>query len=154
MTSYAQIPELGRQHLDLAGQVARPASLCPTADRAERGLCLAVRAIERRYAGAHCAVWAGIPFRTSAQFPNANDASIKEIWHSDAFNWYRRMHLKGRGPSARPATAARPGWPAPRDWKYGWLNVLKKSGDHLKEVMKRDLAVEVELYEPKATMVG
>jgi len=28
--------------------------------------------------------------------------------------------------------------------------VLKASGDHLREVMKRDLGVDVEVYQPKA----
>jgi hypothetical protein len=36
-----------------------------------------------------------------------------------------------------------------RDWNYGWLRVLQTSGDHLKEVMKKDLGVDVEIYEPK-----
>jgi hypothetical protein len=34
--------------------------------------------------------------------------------------------------------------------EHGWPKVLKTSGDHLKEVMKRDLGVEVEIYQPKA----
>ena len=38
-----------------------------------------------------------ISFRTSSQFPNANDVSIKEIWQGEAFNWYRQMHLEARG---------------------------------------------------------
>ena len=33
--------------------------------------------------------------------------------------------------------------------EHGWLKVLKTSGNHLKEVMKRDLGVEVEIYQPK-----
>jgi len=28
------------------------------------------------------------------------------------------------------------------------LKVLKKSGDHLKDVMRNDLGVEVQIYEP------
>ena len=36
-----------------------------------------------------------------------------------------------------------------RDWDHGWLKVLKTSGDHLKEVMRKDLGVEVEIYEPE-----
>ena len=36
-----------------------------------------------------------------------------------------------------------------RDWNHGWLKVLKTSGDHLKDVMKKDLGTEVEVYEPE-----
>ena len=35
-----------------------------------------------------------------------------------------------------------------RDWEHGWLKVLKTSGDHVKEVMKKDLGVDVEVYQP------
>ena len=37
-----------------------------------------------------------------------------------------------------------------RDWQYGWLKVLKTSGDHVREVMKRDLGVAVDIYQPEA----
>jgi hypothetical protein len=30
------------------------------------------------------------------------------------------------------------------------LKVLKKSGDHLKDVMRKDVGVEVQIYEPDA----
>jgi hypothetical protein len=30
------------------------------------------------------------------------------------------------------------------------LKVLKTSGDHLRDVMRKDLGVEVEIYEPEA----
>jgi MoaA/NifB/PqqE/SkfB family radical SAM enzyme len=95
-----------------------------------------------------------ISFRTSEQFPNANDASIKEIWHSEAFNWYRRMHLEGKGAEAWPCRGCSAWLAGVRDWKYGWLNVLQKSGDHLKQVMKRDLGVEVEVYQPAIKLAG
>ena len=29
-----------------------------------------------------------------------------------------------------------------------WLKVLKTSGDHLREVMKKDVGVDVEIYQP------
>lgn len=90
-----------------------------------------------------------ISFRTSSQFPNANDVSIKEIWQGEAFNWYRRMHLQERGGECWPCNGCSAWMAGIRDWKYGWLNVLKKSGDHLQEVMKRDLGAEIEIYQPK-----
>ena len=89
-----------------------------------------------------------ISFRTAELFPNANDVSIKEIWQGERFNWYRRMHLEGRGAEAFPCRGCSAWFAGIRDWDHGWLKVLKTSGDHLKEVMRKDLGVEVEIYEP------
>lgn len=47
-----------------------------------------------------------ISFRTSKQFPNLWDSSIKEIWQGEMFNWYRKMHLDGRGAGAGPVVDA------------------------------------------------
>ncbi|HEX6513075.1 MAG TPA: SPASM domain-containing protein, partial [Chloroflexota bacterium] len=91
-----------------------------------------------------------ISFRTSELFPNLRDSSIKEIWQGEMFQWYRRMHLEGRGTECWPCRGCSAWLAGIRDWDYGWLRVLKTSGDHLKEVMERDLGVEVEIYEPTA----
>lgn len=90
-----------------------------------------------------------ISFRTSELFPNVWEKSIKEIWQGDMFNWYRRMHLEGRGAECWPCRGCSAWLAGIRDWEYGWLRVLKKSGDHLKEVMQKDLGVEVEIHAPK-----
>lgn len=90
-----------------------------------------------------------ISFRTSELFPNVWEKSIKEIWQGERFSWYRRMHLDGRGAECWPCRGCSAWFAGIRDWEYGWLKVLKKSGDHLKETMKRDLGVEVEIYEPQ-----
>ncbi|PYS49945.1 MAG: radical SAM protein [Acidobacteria bacterium] len=92
-----------------------------------------------------------ISFRTSELFPNANDVSIKEIWQGETFNWYRRMHLEGRGAECFPCRGCSAWFAGIRDWEHGWLKVLKKSGDHLKQVMSEDLGVEVEIYTPEAS---
>ena len=89
-----------------------------------------------------------ISFRTAELFPNANDVSLKEIWQGERFNWYRRMHLDGRGAEAFPCRGCSAWLAGIRDWNHGWLQVLKKSGDHLKDVMEKDLGVEVEIYQP------
>ncbi len=91
-----------------------------------------------------------ISFRTSKFFPNANEVSIKEIWQSEMFQWYRRMHLEGRGTECFPCMGCSAWLAGIRDWEHGWLKVLKNSGEHLKEVMQKDLGVDVELYEHKA----
>lgn len=90
-----------------------------------------------------------ISFRTAAQFPNVNDVSIREIWRGEVFDWYRRMHLEGRGAECWPCRGCSAWLAGIRDWKYGWLRVLKSSGDHLREVMRQDLGVEVQLHQPQ-----
>jgi MoaA/NifB/PqqE/SkfB family radical SAM enzyme len=78
-----------------------------------------------------------ISFRTSQFFPNVRDASLREIWQGHAFN------------EAWPCRGCSAWLAGVRDWEYGWLKVLKTSGDHLKQVMERDLGVEVEIYQPR-----
>jgi pyruvate-formate lyase-activating enzyme len=90
-----------------------------------------------------------ISFRTSTLFPNVNDATLKEIWQGSRFNWYRRLHLDGRGAEAWPCRGCSAWLAGIRDWQYGWLRVLKRSGDHVREVMKMDFGVEVDVYQPE-----
>src|SRR5262244_2080307 len=78
------------------------------------------------------------------------DASIKEIWHGETFAQYRRLHLAGRGAEAWPCRGCSAWLAGIRDWEHGWLKVLKTSGRHLKDVMRKDLGVEVQIYEPPA----
>ena len=73
----------------------------------------------------------------------------KEIWQGEMFNWYRQMHLEGRGAECWPCHGCSAWLAGVRDWEYGWLRVLKKSGDHVKEAMKRDVGVEIGIYQPK-----
>ncbi len=94
-----------------------------------------------------------IAFRTSKLFPNANDQSIKEIWQGEMFNWYRKMHLDGRGAECFPCRGCSAWFAGIRDWEHGWLKVLKTSGDHLRKVMAEDLGAEVEIHTPKAAGV-
>ncbi len=89
-----------------------------------------------------------IAFRTSAMFPSVAERSIKEVWQGERFNWYRRLHLEGRGSEAWPCRGCSAWLAGIRDWEHGWLKVLRTSGRHLKEVMRRDLGVEVQVYEP------
>jgi len=80
---------------------------------------------------------------------DVDETSIKEIWRGERFDWYRRMHLDGRGTECWPCRGCSAWLAGIRDWEYGWLKVLKNSGEHAREVMKRDLGVEVEIYQPK-----
>jgi iron-sulfur cluster protein len=90
-----------------------------------------------------------ISFRTADLFPNANDVSIGEIWRGERFNWYRRMHLEGRGAEAFPCRGCSAWFAGIRDWEHGWLKVLKTSGDHVRDVMRKDLGAEVEIFQPQ-----
>lgn len=92
-----------------------------------------------------------ISFKTAELFPNANDVSIQEIWQGETFNWYRQMHLAGKGAECFPCRGCSAWFAGVRDWEHGWLKVLKTSGDHLKKVMSEDLGAEVEIYEPVLT---
>jgi MoaA/NifB/PqqE/SkfB family radical SAM enzyme len=89
-----------------------------------------------------------IGFRTAHLFPNANHASIRDIWHSAAFTEYRRRHLEGRGASIAPCHGCSAWLAGVRDWEHGWLKVLRTSGDRLRDVMRRDVGVEVDVYQP------
>jgi hypothetical protein len=89
-----------------------------------------------------------ISFRTAELFPNANEVPIRQIWQGTRFSWYRSLHLEGRGAEAFPCRGCSAWFAGIRDWEHGWLKVLKASGDHLKEVMRKDLGVEVQIYEP------
>src|SRR5256885_2361136 len=91
-----------------------------------------------------------VSFRTSTLFPNLNDTTIKAIWQGERFNWYRRLHLEGRGAEAWPCRGCSAWLAGVRDWKHGWLKVLKRSGDHVQEIMRRDVGVEVDVYQPPA----
>ncbi|HKI37236.1 MAG TPA: radical SAM protein [Gemmataceae bacterium] len=90
-----------------------------------------------------------ISFRTSSLFPNANDVSIKEIWQGEMFNWYRRMHLEGRGAEAWPCHGCSAWLAGVRDWHHGWLKVLRTSGEHLQQLLNKDLGAEVEVFQPR-----
>jgi MoaA/NifB/PqqE/SkfB family radical SAM enzyme len=90
-----------------------------------------------------------ISFTTAPLFPNVKDASLKEIWQGEAFNWYRQMHLEGRGAEAFPCRGCSAWLAGIRDWDYGWLRVLRTSGKHVREVFSQDLGAEVEVYQPQ-----
>jgi Iron-sulfur cluster-binding domain len=91
-----------------------------------------------------------VSFRTSELFPNLNDTTVKAVWQGERFNWYRRMHLEGRGAEAWPCRGCSAWLAGVRDWNHGWLKVLKRSGDHVQQVMRKDLGVEIEVYQPAA----
>ena len=89
-----------------------------------------------------------IAFRTSSSFPTRRTRRSRTSGRA------RRSTGTGgcisRGGERRRGRAGLLGLAGRiRDWDYGWLKVLKTSGDHLKDVMKKDLGTEVEVYEPE-----
>lgn len=92
-----------------------------------------------------------ITFRTAPLFPNANDVSLREIWRGETFTRYRGLHLSGDGAKIFPCRGCSAWLAGVRDWQHGWLKVLKKTGEHVQDVMKRDLGMDVEVYQPPAT---
>lgn len=90
-----------------------------------------------------------ISFRTAELFPNVNDATIGEIWRGEMFEWYRQMHIEERGAECFPCRGCSAWLAGVRDWNYGWLRVLRTSGEHVREVMRRDLGVDVDVHQPE-----
>ena len=93
-----------------------------------------------------------VGFQTADKFPNLWDNTVKEVWQGEMFNWYRKMHLDGRGAEAWPCRNCSAWLAGVRDWNHGWLKVLKTSGDRMKEVLQNDLGAEVEIYQPDEDM--
>ena len=60
------------------------------------------------------------------------------------------MHLEGRGAEAFPCRGCSAWLAGIRDWQYGWLRVLRTSGQHVREVLSKDLGAEVEVYQPES----
>ena len=152
---HAQIPDVGRQHD--ASATGLPSTAISTRSSPVEKAEPCVWPFERLNVdtlGRVALCGQDISFRTSELFPNANKASLKEIWRGEMFDWYRKMHLEGRGAECFPCRGCSAWLAGVRDWEYGWLRVLKTSGEHVKEVMERDLGAEVEVYQPSAGKPG
>ena len=93
-----------------------------------------------------------VGFQTADKFPNLWDHTVNEVWQGEMFNWYRKMHLEGRGAEAWPCRGCSAWLAGVRDWEHGWLKVLKTSGDRMREVMQADLGADVEIYQPDEDM--
>ena len=90
-----------------------------------------------------------ISFRTAKLFPNANNASIDEIWNGETFSKYRRKHLEGDGSSLSPCSGCSAWKAGIRDWEHGWIKVLDKSGKNLSKIFSEELGTEVQIFTPE-----
>ena len=95
-----------------------------------------------------------IGFRTAELFPNLHEATVKEVWRGERFDWYRRMHLEGRGAECWPCRGCSAWLAGVRAWDYGWLQVLQKTGDKVRQALERDLGAQVDIYTPKSDYGG
>jgi len=91
-----------------------------------------------------------ISFRTAELFPNLHETTVKEVWRGERFDWYRRMHLEGRGAECWPCRGCSAWLAGVRAWDYGWLQVLQKTGDKVRQALERDLGAQVDIYTPKS----
>lgn len=89
-----------------------------------------------------------ISFRTADLFPNIKDSSVKEVWRGERFDWYRRMHLEGRGAECWPCRGCSAWLAGVRAWDYGWLQVLQKTGDKVRAALRQDVGAEVQVHTP------
>lgn len=89
-----------------------------------------------------------ISFKTSSLFPNLNEATVQEVWLGETFSKYREKHLEGNGATLFPCNGCSAWKAGIRDWEYGWIQVLDKSGKNVQEMFKRDLGTDVEIFTP------
>lgn len=90
-----------------------------------------------------------ISFKTSQLFPNANNASIEQIWNGTTFTRYREKHLQGDGSSLSPCDKCSAWKAGVRDWQHGWIKVLNKTSEKVQTIYKEDLGVDVQLVTPE-----
>jgi MoaA/NifB/PqqE/SkfB family radical SAM enzyme len=90
-----------------------------------------------------------ISFRTARLFANVHDVSIQEIWRGKVFNEYRRLHMNGEGGTVFPCKGCSAWQAGVRDWNFGWIQVLQKSGETVRAIMLEDLGYEVEVFTPE-----
>ncbi len=150
-SDHEKVPVVGRQHHDLAGQVDGSASLrriCrPNAKSRACGRSNASTSI--RSAASRCAG------RTSHSAPRSCSRTSttrrsRRFGKAAASTGIASCILSGQGAQAWPCRNCSAWLGGVRDWQHGWLKVLKRSGDHVEEVMRKDLGVEVKVYQPPA----
>lgn len=75
----------------------------------------------------------GFDIAGRTNFGNVNKQSIQEIWKGPDFDYWRKMHLEGRG-GELPLCRECPDWQY-RSWNYNWERVLKTSEIHRQEAL-------------------
>lgn len=73
----------------------------------------------------------GYDIAAKTDMGNVHDKSIREIWHSEGFQYYREMHLSGRG---REIDICRecPDWQF-RSWKHNYWKIVNRAEEKRKE---------------------
>lgn len=68
---------------------------------------------------------------------NVHEKSIKEIWHSDGFEYYRQKHLEKKAYEISLCKNC-PDWKY-RSWKYNYWKIVKKAEERHKEKLMLDI---------------
>jgi radical SAM protein with 4Fe4S-binding SPASM domain len=78
----------------------------------------------------------GYDIAANTNLGNIHEKSIKEIWHGNEFDYYRRMHLEGQGDLIDMCKEC-PDWKY-RSWQHNYWKIEKKA----EETRKTVLAIE------------
>ena len=73
----------------------------------------------------------GLDIAAKTDMGNVHDESIKDIWHGDGFEYYRKMHLARRGEEIELCKNC-PDWQY-RSWKHNYWKIVKDAEDARKE---------------------
>ncbi|GJQ57631.1 MAG: radical SAM protein [Candidatus Scalindua sp. AMX11] len=77
----------------------------------------------------------GFDIAAKTNLGNIHEKSIKEIWHSEEFEYYRKKHLEGKGNQIELCSNC-PDWKY-RSWKHNYWKIVKVSEEN-KEKRKKD----------------
>lgn len=73
----------------------------------------------------------GFDIRAITNMGNVHEKSIKEIWHGEGFEYYRRMHLARRGDEIELCKNC-PDWQY-RSWRYNYWKIVREAEQRRKE---------------------
>lgn len=76
----------------------------------------------------------GFDIAASTDMGNVHDKSIKEIWHSEKFNFYRNMHLEKKGMEIEMCRNC-PDWKY-RSWTHNYWKLINKAEEVRKEKLE------------------
>ncbi len=76
----------------------------------------------------------GFDIAANTDMGNVREKSIKDIWHGDGFEHFRRMHLSGRGNEIEICRNC-PDWKY-RSWKHNYWKLVKAAERRRRKILK------------------
>ncbi|NQV04312.1 MAG: radical SAM protein [Candidatus Omnitrophica bacterium] len=76
----------------------------------------------------------GFDIAANTNMGNVHEKSIKEIWHGEGFEYFRRMHLSSRGNEIKICRNC-PDWKY-RSWKHNYWKLVKSAEKRRREILK------------------